>query len=426
VKIKYTNILILLLVAVHFLKAQTNPHVLKQYPFVNYDSNEVKFFNEDLSFNHFYSKFDTLTSLGKGKLNILQIGGSHIQADVWSDQIRKNFQNISPNLNGGRGFIFPYKLAKTNNPHYYDVTSTGNWTGYRNAVRSHQSTFGVSGITATTTDSVSSFKLEFKKGENPFYDFNSIKVFHDMDSTSFCLELISDSCISIEVNREIGYTEFKFNNYQEVAEFKIYKTDSFQTHFNLYGLSLDNDDNGMVYTSIGVNGASTSSYLRNQLFVPHLKAINPDLVIFCIGINDAFEPGFCEKCFENNYDSLVAMIKMVNPNCEFLLVSNTDSYYKKKIANKRAFKVQDIMIKLAKKHRAGYYDLFTVMGGLGAIKTWQNNGLAQKDRVHLTKNGYILLGDLMFSALMKEYGKLEERSRKTEDGRPKMENGSRH
>lgn len=402
---KTIAILFSLFVCLIMVKSQTNPHLVKLYPFINYDENVIDFYNDTVSFKHFYSKFDTLTTSGKGKINIIQMGGSHIQADIWSDQLRKKFQTISPNLNGGRGFIFPYKLAKTNNPHYYNITYTGEWSGYRNSVGKHQSTWGVSGITATTTDSLSSFKLVFRGDDTPFYDFNSIKVFHDTDSSSYCLELISDTCVSIEVNKEIGYTEFKFDKYQEQLEFRIYKTDSFQTHFNLYGLSLDNDDNGIVYNSIGVNGASTSSYLRAQLFTQHLKAINPDLVIFCIGINDAFDPGFCAKCYENNYDTLIAWIKSVNPNCEFLFVSNTDSYYKRKFPNKRAFEVQNVMINLAKKYQAGYYDLLTVMGGLGSIKTWEKNGLAQKDKIHLNKNGYIMLGDLMFSTLMKEYSR---------------------
>jgi len=405
VRFKIFIILIALFFSTQTIVGQNNPHLLKQYPFINYDSNNVYFFENTLTFSNFYTKFDSLISIGEGKVNILQFGGSHVQADIWSDQLRRNFQNISPNLNGGRGFLFPFKLAKTNNPHYYNITSTGNWTGYRNAVKSHQSTFGVAGVTATTTDSVSSFKLEFRGENTPKYNFNSIKVFHDTDSSSFCLELISDTCSSIEVNYELGYTVFKFDSYKESLEFSVYKTDTFQNHFNLYGLSLDNDDNGIVFNSIGVNGASTSSYLRNQLFTQHLQSIKPDLVIFCIGINDAFEPGFCSSCFENNYNSLVAMIKLVNPACEFLFVTNTDSYYKRKIANKRAYKVQEAMISLAKKHRAGYYDLFSVMGGLGSIKTWYKNNLAQKDYVHLTKNGYELTGDLMFSALMKEYAR---------------------
>ena len=51
------------------------------------------------------------------------------------------------------------------------------------------------------------------------------------------------------------------------------------------------------------------------------------------------------------------------------------------------------------------WDMFNVMGGLGSIKTWQNNNFAKRDKIHLTKEGYILIGDLMLSAIIKEYDK---------------------
>lgn len=402
---KKIYILSLFLFAFIVVKSQSNPQLTKEYSFVNYDSNVVYFYNDSSNFNTLFSKLDTLIFNGKGKVNLMQIGGSHIQADIWSNQLRTNFQQLSPNLNGGRGFIFPYRLAKTNGPYYAKIDYTGEWNGYRNSVSKHHSTWGVSGVTATTLDSSSTLKITFRGDDTPYYDFNSIKVFHDLDSTSFCLELTSDTCASIEVNHEIGYTEFKFNTHQDSLEFNIYRTDSNQTHFNLYGLSLDNDDAGVVYNSIGVNGASTSSYLKCELFTQHLQAIQPDLVIFCIGINDAYDPDFCTYCYEENYDTLVSWIKSVNPNCEFLFVTNNDSYYKRRYPNKRVYEAKETMIKLAKKHNAGLWDMFEVMGGLGSIKTWEQNKFAKRDKIHLTSDGYKLMGDLMFSAIMKEYDK---------------------
>jgi lysophospholipase L1-like esterase len=183
----------------------------------------------------------------------------------------------------------------------------------------------------------------------------------------------------------------------------IYIEDSVVSAFNLYGISLDNNDPGVVYTSIGVNGASTKSYLRAKLFTKHLKAIHPDLVIFCIGINDAYDPSFDPLVYESNYDTLVDWIRSVNPNAAFLFVTNNDSYYKKRTPNKRVFAARDAMIRLAKKYNSGMWDMFNVMGGLGSCTKWIKNGYAKKDRIHLTKKGYHLMGDLMFSALMKEY-----------------------
>ncbi|MCO6500070.1 MAG: hypothetical protein J5I47_06795 [Vicingus serpentipes] len=386
-------------------KAQNNPHLLPQHDFIEYDSNYIHFYSDSANYASFFNKLDTLVFKGKGKVNIMQIGGSHIQADIWSDQMRKNFQQLSPDLNGGRGFLFPYTLAHTNNPHYYKVSYTGKWDGYRNSVMKHDITWGVSGITASTGDSLSSFKILFRGNNTPSYDFNRIKVFHDLDSTSFSIRFLGDSCVTTKTNKEIGYTEFFLNDYVDSLEFEIVQTDSNQTHFNLYGISLDNDDPGIIYNSIGVNGASTKSYLRCELFTQHLKAINPDLVIFCIGINDAYDSDFCEFCYEENYDTLVSWFRSVNPDVQFLFVTNNDSYYKRRYPNKRVFKARDVMINLSKKYNSGMWDMFNIMGGLGSIRTWQKYGLAKKDRVHLTKNGYIIMGDLMFSALMKEYEK---------------------
>jgi lysophospholipase L1-like esterase len=383
--------------------AQSNPHLLPDHDFVVYDSADVRFYNDSSNFDTFFKKLDDAIFNGKGKARVMQIGGSHIQADIWSDQIRKNFQKVSPNLNGGRGFLFPYRLAHTNNPYYYKCTSTGEWKGFRNSLMKQDTTWGVSGITAATQDSAATLKFYFRGDDTPYYDFNSIKIFHDVDSSNYCIELISDTCSSIRVNKEIGYTEFVFDHYVDSFELNIYRQDTVVSAFNLYGISLDNNDPGIIYTSIGVNGASTKSYLRCELFTQHLKAVNPDLVIFCIGINDAYDPNFNPKKYETNYDTLVSWIRSVNPNAEFLFVTNNDSYYKRRYPNKRAFEARDAMIRLAKKHNSGMWDMFNVMGGLGSCNKWIKNGCAKKDKIHLTKKGYILMGDLMFSAIMKEY-----------------------
>jgi len=402
---KHITVLIIALLISLFVSGQENPHLLPEHDFVVYDSTDIRFYNDSSNYDTFFGKLDKLIFNGTGKVNVMQIGGSHIQADIWSDQLRKNFQTLAPSLNGGRGFLFPYRLAHTNNPYYYKCTSTGEWKGFRNSLLKQDTTWGVSGITAATMDSAATLKFYFRGENTPYYDFNSIKIFHNIEDTNYCIALISDTCSSIIVNEEIGYTEFILDHYVDSFEFNIYRTDTIASAFNLYGISLDNDDPGVIYTSVGVNGASTKSYLRCDLFPQQLKAIKPDLVIFCIGINDAYDPNFCENCYENNYDKIVKWIQKVNPNCEFLFVTNNDSYYKKRYPNKRVYGARDAMIRLANKHNSGMWDMFEVMGGLGSCVNWIKAGYAKKDKVHLTKDGYILIGDLMFSSIMKEYNK---------------------
>ena len=164
-----------------------------------------------------------------------------------------------------------------------------------------------------------------------------------------------------------------------------------------------NNNNGISYHSIGVNGASVKSYLRCVDFEQQLALIQPDLVIFSIGINDAYEEDFSKESFYKNYDTLIQKIKLINPNTAILLTTNNDSYYKKKYPNTRALEVREKMFELAKNKDLALWDMFQVMGGLNSIKDWQKNKLAKKDLIHLTYDGYNLIGDLLFEAFMKSY-----------------------
>ena len=66
-----------------------------------------------------------------------------------------------------------------------------------------------------------------------------------------------------------------------------------------------------------------------QYFQPQLETNVPDLVIFGIGINDSYVPAdhFHQDEFEQNYRDLMAMFTAVNPDVQFLFMTNNDSYY---------------------------------------------------------------------------------------------------
>ena len=65
--------------------------------------------------------------------------------------------------------------------------------------------------------------------------------------------------------------------------------------------------------------------------------------------------------------------------------------------------VEQAFIELAKKYDAAVWDQFDVMGGLHSMRDWEKAGLAKKDKVHFTNEGYQLLGDLLYNALIKDY-----------------------
>jgi lysophospholipase L1-like esterase len=380
---------------------------IAQYDFVNYDKNQLEFPGNTDGFSRFFDKLDTLISFGKGKINIIHIGGSHVQAGMLSDRMRDNLHNLADGIKGERGFLFPYRMAQTNNPRTYSASFTGNWDGCRNALKNNFCPWGLSGITASTTDTLTQVKL-FSTDENQNIDwFNKVRIYHLATCESFSVRLDSSFVVDTMYTDSVaGVTTFELAQSYDTLRFETFKSDSFQEYFVLQGIRLENENNGLTYNAIGVNGASVPAYLRCQFFQPQLATNVPDLVIFGIGINDSYVPfdQFNQEEYEQNYRDLMANFLAVNPDVQFIFMTNNDSYYKRRYPNKNIFKVQQAMKNLALEYNAGYWDLFEIMGGLNSISLWERAGLAQKDKVHFTRKGYELNADLLFVALRDAYG----------------------
>lgn len=345
---------------------------------------------------------DQLLFEGKGNINIVHIGGSHVQADIHSGRFRDKLEHMLPGVSGPRGFVFPFKMAKTNSPSNYSVSYTGNWTACRN-VQAAACELGLSGVSVTTFDTLTEVSINPNNKVEGWYDFNKIRIYHKIDSNSFSIESNSLLEHEIIVNAELGYTEIKFNGYEKIASFKIRKTKGNQNFFTLYGVQFVNDDPGFTYHSIGVNGASVPSYLKCSLFTQHLKSLKPDLVILGIGVNDAHGSNFVKEQFKNNYRQLLKMIDAASPGCAVVFVTNNDTYFRKKYINYNGGTVREAMFELGKENGMAVYDLFSIMGGYGSMATWQANGLAASDRIHFTGAGYKLVGDLMFESIISRY-----------------------
>jgi len=380
------------------------PFQLSYYNVVQYDSNKLKFPEKRGNFEIFYNKLNDLVSNGNTQINIVQYGGSHIQADVFSGECRKRFQFFEGGLNAGRGFIYPYRLAHTNTPYGYYFRYSGKWETCRNVQRKKTCDMGMAGISSTTTDSLSSLTLLIEPENDLDYSFNQIKIYHTIDSSSFTIRIDSNLVDSQRTFVDGGYTQFYFNRYVDSLYMEFVQTDSTQSFFQLFGMNIANEDPGIIYHNLGINGAATTSFLRCNRMEQDLKTIKPDLVIFGIGINDAYGKNFSQRIYEDHYDTLVARVLASNPDAAIIFATNNDSYIRRRYVNRNGIKVQESMYRLAKKYNAAVWDMFEIMGGLNSVVGWQKSYLARRDKVHFTRTGYILLGDLLFDAIIKDYG----------------------
>jgi hypothetical protein len=77
---------------------------------------------------------------------------------------------------------------------------------------------------------------------------------------------------------------------------------------------LENDDAGVIYSGIGVNGAKCSDYNKFPMFFEQLPALEADLVIISLGTNESFQKNFNSDKFYNEIDTLVTKLSITNPN----------------------------------------------------------------------------------------------------------------
>ena len=110
----------------------TEQEIVKKYPFIEVQCNQFQFFGtQSPNWMHLNEVLSGMIQTGQGKLNFYHIGGSHLQADIYTHDFRTFLQTNWPGLSGERGLVFPYSLAHTNNPSNYDFSSPNSWKGYR-------------------------------------------------------------------------------------------------------------------------------------------------------------------------------------------------------------------------------------------------------------------------------------------------------
>lgn len=386
------------------LKGQNDyPLDINYYNFVRYEKNKFDFPGDSIDFERFYAKMDTAILNGRGKISIVHIGGSHIQADIYSGRTRERLQSFFPGLNGGRGMIFPYRIANTNNPGSYKTSSTGEWNACKNVDLDKSCHIGLSGITAITNDSSATINFSLKQDSLVNYYFNRIRIFHSFDSLAFLPFLENVNVIHAEVNEDLGCSIFYLDKDYNSFTLGLKKTSSKQVVFELYGISLENDDPGIIYHSIGINGASFPSFLRCSLLEKHLKALNPDMIILSLGTNDAYTKKFKPDFYMANYEEMIHIIKKVAPKAAILTTVANDSYLYRRYPNKNTELAAGVIYQVAKRYNCGVWNFYEIMGGFNSSKVWRNNNLMVNDLIHFNNEGYLFIGDLLFNAFIQSY-----------------------
>ncbi|MEY4804169.1 MAG: hypothetical protein RL331_688 [Bacteroidota bacterium] len=386
--------------------------IAKNYPFVEVQCNQFQFFGtESPNWLHLNKSLTQMIETGEGKLNFYHIGGSHLQADIYSHDFRTFLQSNWPGLSGERGLVFPYSLAHTNNPSNYNFSSPNTWKGFRSVnQRPEDFDYGLSGAAISCPDSlvIINFKHLRTLVKPPF---DRLRIYHNTGEFPYELNFGDQELLVTELLHfpEMGYTEIRFSDHLDSLDLLFVKKSDTPFTMELFGFEFLNDLPGITYTAIGINGASLPTYLANANFSRDLQLRAPDLFIFSVGTNDAHcsYEAFDPQVYKANLEKMILQVLKSNPNCAILLTVPNDDYYMRKYPNRNTARQRDVIFQLAAQYQMAVWDFYGIMGELGSSKTWKNYGLMQADYVHFTGTGYHLKGTLLIEAFQKNLTSLQ-------------------
>ncbi|MTG99155.1 MULTISPECIES: LysM peptidoglycan-binding domain-containing protein [Myroides] len=418
----------------------------------------------------FFQKLYELDSLKEGKVNIVHIGDSHIQADFFTGKMRKLLQSRFGN--GGLGFVFPYRLAKTNGNSIVRYTSNVDWESRRNIYPVNGANVGLSGIALSTNNKNLVIEMNIRDNE---YSFSRMKVFTPTEDQLFNLGS-TDKQLSLEsgvpkkvnhiiksgeslssiarrygtsvidlkrinklktstihpgrslsiptperepvvVNPEVfnrvdatqaeGYYDFTFDREQNRIYF--YSNEEKEL-YDLNGIVLENDRAGLLYHSIGVNGARYSDYGKYPLFFEQLKGLEPDLLVLSMGTNEAFDK-MSPADFQNQVNIFLKKVKEHLPKVNVLITTPPPSYFSKGNVNTVATELSNELTINGLENNYAVWDLYFNLGGNLGLQELQDQGMLARDLVHYSVKGYEYSADLFFDALIEAYQKFCEKKK---------------
>jgi len=375
-----------------------------EYPFINYEADTL--LNAGVLMP-FFKKLRNLENGDSSQVSILHIGDSHIQADFITREVRKNLQLRFGNA--GRGLVFPLRVAGTNEPSDYKSTTNTSWTIAKVNSQAQSPEPGISGISMSSGQSGVFFDITTLNHDELDYAFTTVTLIHAKDSLQF-------DCRFTDSPPRYGYlmsalpmepgectTVVPFSHHTNYVRLQAEQTEAGQKSMTVNGVILQNNKPGILYHSVGINGAKYEDYLNSPLFFTQLKVLKPDLVIVSLGTNEGANVKVKEDEMITSVTSMLQRIRSANPETCILITTPTDNYYKKKYKNPYLQVVHSALVKSAELEHVACWDLYTITGGYGSNIKWRKALMLQRDGVHFNKQGYTLQGALLYKALTESY-----------------------
>ena len=180
----------------------------------------------------------------------------------------------------------------------------------------------------------------------------------------------------------------------------------------VFGAELSAERPGLMWSAVGPVGADARVYLQldPDSFEEALHAHRPHLVVLMVGGNDALKVRKRWRSLDEVQDDLrkvVARLRAALPAVEILAMAPMDAGRRRadgQVRSKRFIEqVRDGQREVAEELRLAYWDTLAAMGGPGSVARWARAGAMNRDLVHPRGAGADVLGAGFAEAILRWY-----------------------
>jgi len=356
-------------------------------------------------------------SRGEGVARVAFYGDSHAASDSFTGAVRRALQ--ARYGDAGPGFVLPVRAWPTYRAPSCELSSGGSWRPLRVTARDrHIDRYGFAGVA-----------VECAPRETA--DASAAD-----DGLGWGELALPETLVGAEWNLELwaaaqpggGTLRVRIDEADPIET--ALAADAWRTHYlavpvvgngahrvrvetlgdgavRLFGAVLERRRAGVVVDTLGLNGARARDQLSwdDSLFREHLARRRPDLVVLEYGTNESGDDEPIAR-YEASLQQVVRRFREAAPSASCVLVGPTDRPIRVRrvgwVERARQASIIEVQRRVALASGCAFFDTVRFQGGPLSTVAWArlDPPLAQRDRIHLTRLGYLRVGEALAASLV--------------------------
>ncbi|MDV3470014.1 SGNH/GDSL hydrolase family protein [Stenotrophomonas sp. C3(2023)] len=329
------------------------------------------------------------------RLHLVQIGDSHTAGDYFTDRLRERLQQRIGD--GGMGWAMP---AWFNGQRMSRVGYDQQGLVLLSSRSSGEADYPFGGLIAQGGGTPTALTIKSKAGDQPLQE---VTVLLSQGATDPDLDVVDADGRQLRFSSPVvepGWASFSFK-----ARLPFTLTTQGSPETRIGGWWLGSGRPGAIVSAVGINGAELAHWSRwRPGWMQDLAAGKPDIVAIAYGTNEAFRSPLSAEQFRGELEAAIDQLRRQLPGVGVLVIGAPESLKSQAgSCGQRAPSldmVQQIQREVAQQRRTLYWDWQQAMGGRCSMKGWVGSGLARKDGVHFSKEGYERAADDLYQGLV--------------------------